>query len=92
LAGKCLRDGRAIATDAKAPDGDLEESPRNAKGWFDKVVEGGYKPTRDQAELTGLVDLNAIRDRKLRSFRRLESAVTELVIAIRNDKHVVTPS
>lgn len=74
LAGQRLLDGRLIAPDAKAPVGDLEESPRDAKRWFNKVIEGGYKPTRDQAELTDLVDLQIIRERKLRSFRRLEAA------------------
>jgi hypothetical protein len=50
LAGKRLPDGRIIAADAKPPAGDVEEGPRNAKGWFSGVVEGGYKPTRDQSD------------------------------------------
>jgi hypothetical protein len=91
LAGQRLSDGRMIAKNAKAPEGDLEESPRNAKGWFSGVIEGGYKPTRDQGALTDLVDLKAIRKRKLRSFRRLESALAGLVSAVRNDKHTATP-
>src|SRR5260370_35058196 len=91
-AGKRLPDGRLIAPNAKAPVGNLEENPRNAKGWFDKVVEGGYKPTRDQAAVTELVALDAIRDRKLRSFNRLESALAELVSAIRNNKYLCSPS
>jgi len=92
LAGKRLPDGRLVRRDAKPPDGDLEESPRDAKGWFGTVIDGGYKPTRDQAALADLVDIDTLRRRKLRSFRRLESAISELVLAIRNDKHVVTPS
>jgi len=52
----------------------------------------GYKPTRDQAELTRLVDLNVIRQQKMRSFRRLESAITELINAIRSGEHAVTPT
>jgi len=92
FAGKTLPDGRAAApADVEVPDGDLEESPRNAKGWLGSVVQGGYKPTRDQAALTDLLDLGFVRDRGLRSFRRLESAVAELVAAIRSDSHVVTP-
>jgi hypothetical protein len=91
LAGKRLPDGRMIDKNAKAPEGDLEKSPRDAKGWFRSVVERGYKPTRDQAALTDLVDLQAIRKSKLRSFQRLESAVAELVVAIRNQQHVATP-
>jgi len=72
LAGQRLPDGRLIAKDAKAPQGDLEVTPRDAKGWFSAVIEGGYKPTRDQAALTDLLDLQAVRERKLRSFQRLE--------------------
>ncbi len=92
LAGRGLPDGRLIKSNAKAPEGDLEASPRDAKGWFDNIIEGGYKPTRDQAALTRLVDLEVIRSRKLRSFRRLESAVSSLLEAIRHDRPIVSPS
>ena len=34
LAGQRLPDGRLIESNAKAPDGDLEASPRDAKGWL----------------------------------------------------------
>jgi hypothetical protein len=51
----------------------------------------GYKPTRDQAELTRLIDLDEIRSQGMRSFRRLESAVKEMVGAIRSGVHMVTP-
>ncbi len=92
LAGRVLPDGRLIKSNAKAPEGDLESSPRNAKGWLDDIVEGGYKPTRDQAALTRLVNLKAIRARQLRSFRRLESAISILLEAIRCDRPIVSPS
>lgn len=92
LAGQRLPDGRLIESNAKAPEGDLEASPRDAKGWLRAIVEGGYKPTRDQAEFTKLVDLEVIRSRNLRSFRRLESAVTSLLEAIRCDKPIASPS
>jgi hypothetical protein len=91
LAGKRLPDGRLIKSDAKAPDGDLEAGPRDAKGWLRAIVEGGYKPTRDQAALTKLVDLEAIRSRKLRSFRRLESALSVLLEAIRSNRPIISP-
>jgi hypothetical protein len=91
LAGKRLPDGRMIDENAKAPAGNLEEAPRDAKGWFSGVVEGGYKPTRDQAALTDLVDLEVVRQRGLRSFQRLESAIAGLVAAIRTESHVATP-
>lgn len=92
LAGRRLPDGRLIAVNAQAPDGDLELSPRDAKGWLRAIVEGGYKPTRDQAALARLVDLEVIRARKLRSFQRLESAVSSLREAIRCDSPIVSPS
>ena len=92
LAGRRLPDGRLIESDAKAPQGDLETSPRDAKGWLGTIVEGGYKPTRDQAALTRLVDLEVIRARKLRSFRRLESAVSSLREAIQYNRPTVSPS
>jgi len=92
LAGRRLPDGRLIKSNAKAPEGDLEASPRDAKGWLGTIVEGGYKPTRDQAALTRLVDLEVIRARQLRSFRRLESAVSSLREAIRCNCPIVSPS
>lgn len=92
LAGQSLPDGRVIAPRGEtAPHGDLEESPRNAKGWLSSVIEGGYKPTRDQSALTDLLDLDAVRRCRIRSFTRLESALTELVLAIRNEEHIVSP-
>jgi hypothetical protein len=92
LAGRRLPDGRLIKSNVRAPDGDLEASPRDAKGWLRGVIEGGYKPPRDQAALTRLVDLDAIRARDLRSFRRLETAVSILVHAIRSNTPTVSPS
>lgn len=92
LAGKTLPDGRTIPADIDVPDGNLEESPRDAKGWLNKRIAGGYKPTRDQAILTQWVDLHLVRNRRIRSFQRLESAVSELVGAIRSETHVVTPA
>lgn len=68
-----------------------ESAPRDAKGWFRKVMVG-YKPTRDQAELTRLVDLKAIRNRNMRSFRRMEAAVNDVIAAIRSGNHAITPT
>lgn len=92
VAGCELCDGRQIAANAQPPEGDLEKSPRDAKGFLSKIISHGYKPTRDQAELTAMVDLSIVRSNGLRSFRRLESAVSELVSAIRSSQHVATPS
>ena len=62
LAGQFLPDGRRIDANAKAPEGDLEASPRDAKKWLNAVIEGGYKPTRDQVALTKLVDVKTDSD------------------------------
>ncbi len=94
LVDKCFSDGRkAIARMSAEVPADPEIAPRDAKGWFrGNMGIGGYKPTRDQAELTRLVDFSAIRSHEMRSFRRLESAVSQLVSAIRSGDHLVTPS
>jgi hypothetical protein len=93
LVDKTLSDGRqgirALPQDIPA---DLEKAPRDAKGWFRRIMAMGYKPTRDQAELTRLVDVGLVRERKMRSFRRLESALGGLIDAIRAGSHVVTPA
>jgi hypothetical protein len=88
-AGQRLPDGRLIHSSATAPAGDLEANPRDAKGWLRDIIDGGYKPTRDQAALTAMVDLETIRARKLRSFQRLESAVSVLVMSMRSNTHTL---
>jgi hypothetical protein len=93
LAGKQFSDGRKPIPDV--PDqipSDPESVPRDAKGWFRRIMKTGYSPARDQKELTQLVDLNLIRQQGMRSFRRLESAIQELLAAIRSGKHAVTPT
>ncbi len=92
LVNKPFTDGRSgIRTLSQPIPSDPEKAPRDAKGWFRKTITMGYKPTRDQAELTRLVDLNAIQSREMRSFHRLESAIHGLVDAIRSGKHTITP-
>ncbi|MDY0166889.1 MAG: DUF4276 family protein [Thermoguttaceae bacterium] len=90
MAGRQLSNGRLIRPGAQLPTENLEEK-RDTKGWINSILEGGYRPTRDQAALTEMVDLQAIRNCKLRSFRRLEAALAELVTAIREGVHVATP-
>lgn len=90
--GKSFPDGREFPQDAKPPDGDLEESPRAAKGWLSRLIDGGYKETRDQITLTRWLDFQLVRDRGMRSFRRLESALEELVTAIRSENHIASPT
>jgi hypothetical protein len=85
LAGEYLPDG------IKPPEGDLEVAPRDAKGWLRHCMESRYRPTVHQKSLTERVDLQAIRDRPMRSFRRFESAIAELVTAVRDDVPTTTP-
>ena len=94
LQGKSFADGRAeLPGRSEPPDPrNLESFPRDAKGWFRKIMKTGYKPARDQAELTRLVDLSLVRQQGMRSFRRLEAAIKELVEAIRRGVHAVTPA
>jgi hypothetical protein len=68
----------------------LETAPRDAKKWIRTRQKEGYKPTQHQAPLANAIDLDLAIDR-LRSFRRLDHAVRELVDAVRSQKHVVTP-
>ncbi len=93
LAGARFSDGRGEFPEmiGEIPR-DPESAPRDAKGWFRRVMKSGYSPTRDQAELTRLVDLDLIRQQGMRSFRRLECAIKELVGAIRSGEHAVTPT
>lgn len=92
LAGRQFSDGRKEVPDTiEAVPRDPESGPRDAKGWFRQLMKSGYSPTRDQVELTRLVDLSLVRQQGMRSFRRLECAVGELVAAIRSGTHAVTP-
>jgi len=91
LAGRSMPDGRLIRNTIAVPSGDLEQSPRDAKGWMRTAIDGGYKPTRDQAILSEMIDLQMIRDKQLRSFQRLETAVESLVTAMRSGNHLVSP-
>ena len=92
LAGEKLPDGSlGIVRDAVAPEGDLEIAPRDAKGAMSRLMASGYKPTMHQAPLTELMDLECIRRRSMRSFRRLESAVEQLISAFREQRPIVSP-
>jgi len=93
LAGKRLKDGRqGVKSGTNPPDGDLESAPRDAKGWLEKVMTSGYSPVKDQAYLTDMVSLELVRNRPMRSFRRLENAVSQIVRAIRNECPLTSPS
>jgi hypothetical protein len=94
LAGKKLSDGRdgVIATAECVAGDNVESGPRDAKGWLrDRMIQKVYKPTTHQAELAKLLDVNDANLQKVRSFRRFQSAVGELISAVTTNQHVITP-
>jgi hypothetical protein len=94
LAGQPLPGNRqGLREDAAPPEGDLEKHPRDAKKWLAKQMPAGYKPTEHQESLTQLMvrHLDALRQRPMRAFLRLEKAVRELAEAIRSGRHRATP-
>ena len=91
IKGRKFPDGREVASEATLPD-DVEVSPRDAKKWFGKRIDGGYRPTRDQATLTKWIEPALLREKKVRSFKRLEAAVEKLVEGIENGTHSATPN
>jgi hypothetical protein len=68
------------------------ENMRDAKGWLSKNMPPGraYKETQDQEAITRLLDFDLVRE-KSRSFRRLEHAIDELLVAIDQNTPFVTP-
>ncbi len=87
---KPLPNGRELKLPEQLPK-NPETAPRAAKAWLNNVVSGGYRETLDQSLLTKAVDLDFLRSANLRSFRRFENAVAELVSAIRTGIHVASP-
>ena len=73
---------------ARAPDIDIE-AKRDAKGMLRGQLKQ-YQETLDQGQLVSHVGLAAIRER-CRSFRRLESALRQLIDAARSGNAVTTP-
>jgi hypothetical protein len=89
LAGRKLEDGRlALPNNVRFPGGDPES---HGKGWLEQHCPY-YRPARDQASLTELLDFQAVRERKLRSFQRLEHAVGQLLEAAASGSHVASPA
>ena len=92
LAGVELEHGRAgVKVGVQAPVQNIEAAPRDAKGWLSDQMEMGYKPTLDQTPLTKIVDIDVIRARNLRSFKRFEDALNAIIAAFRSNKHISTP-
>jgi hypothetical protein len=93
IAGAQLPDGRnGIKAGTVAPVNDLEAAPRDAKGWLSSASHSGYKESRDQVLLTKCIDWELVKNRPMRSYIRLENAVSQIVNAIRTDTHVATPA
>jgi len=92
LAGKPLPGGSdRFSSNLAPPAGDIELNPRNAKGFFKDSMSGTYRPTLHQASMTTLVDIETIRARNMRSFRRLEHAPDEIMGAVQTVRHIVSP-
>lgn len=82
--------GRVLTLPPQLP-ADPETAPRSAKAWLNGVLSGGYRATLDRSVLTQAIDLDVLRSANLRSFRRCEDAVAELVAAIRTGKQIASP-
>ena len=88
LAGKSFKDGRqALPAGVEFPEGNPES---HGKRWLEKHCQG-YRPTRDQGALTELIDFRVVREKKLRSFARLEHAIDQLLEAAGKDTFISTP-
>jgi hypothetical protein len=88
LAGRLLSNGRTgLPAGIKFPSGDPES---HGKRWLIKNCPG-YRETLHQKELTELLDLDVVREKKLRSFRRLENAVAQLTRAAEQGTFISTP-
>ncbi len=87
---RALPDGRELTLPPQLPS-NPEIAPRAAKAWLNDVLSGGYRETLDQSVLTKAIDLQFLRTANLRSFRRLENAVAQLVSAMRTGRHIASP-
>jgi hypothetical protein len=69
------------------------EEIRGAKAWLSKRLPNGriYKETEDQAPLSNSIDFSLALERS-RSFRRLFSAIDELITSISTGEITVTPN
>lgn len=89
LAGRQLMGARlALPRGTAFPPGDPES---HGKKWLEENMPS-YRPTRDQAALTELLDPSAVRAKGLRSFQRLEHALDQLLAAVITGHHISTPA
>jgi hypothetical protein len=88
LAGKSFEDGRPVLPHNTAfPEGHPES---HGKRWLEKNCPN-YRPRRDQAPLTRLIDLQLVRTRQLRSFSRLDNAIGQILSAVNTGSHIASP-
>ncbi|MGO8676373.1 MAG: hypothetical protein ACLQVX_10945 [Limisphaerales bacterium] len=88
LRGRPTPDGRfLIPKTATFP---LGEAESHAKRWLERNCPD-YRPNRDQSALTELFDLSCVRSKKLRSFRRFEHALEQLIEAAVTGSHISSP-
>jgi hypothetical protein len=88
LRGRPTADGRLlIPKTATFPSGEAES---HAKRWLERNCPD-YRPNRDQSALTELLDLSCVRSKKLRSFRRFEHALEQLIEAAVTGSHISSP-
>ena len=88
LAGKSFRDGRSVLQRDVVFPADNPES--HGKRWLEKNCPG-YRPHRDQRLLTELLDLGVVRNKRLRSFSRLDHAIDQILEAVSKDSYIATP-
>lgn len=88
LAGRQLNDGRLVLPAGIRPPEDNPES--RGKGWLEDHCIS-YRPTRDQAPLTEMLDFEVVRSKRLRSFQRLEHAIELLIEAVAKGHHISSP-
>lgn len=89
--GQPLAHARAsVPRDVRSPGGNLEQFPRDAKGWLREQI-GEYQPTLDQPALTRVVDFSVV-ERRMRSYQRFKNSILQIVEAVRTGRHVATPT
>jgi len=89
LTGKRYSDGRAaLPPGLTFPPGNCEA---HGKKWLEQHCPG-YRPALDQGALTEILDLGVVRAKGLRSFRRFEHALVQLMEAANKGTYILCPT
>lgn len=93
LAGRALGDAGELFPAGLVAPPDLQGCNEYlGKGWIQgNITSSKYRETQHQSLLAREVEFAPIRARRLRSFRRLESALQSLLTAVRSGVHDVSP-